>query len=280
MPHLVAMALQADGWVLRQTIIWEKPNPMPESVTDRCTKAHEYVFLLTKQPRYYYDAEAVREEQVKGSPGSRFDQGKTGDRDGGDRTQEGYRDFAGRNRRSVWNIPTQGFPGRHFAVFPERLVELCLRSSCSSKGCCPACGAQFARVLDSEPLTRERPNALTKRQREPGTGNACPNTAAGVATRTIGWRPTCTCNPPDVILPDGSLTGCPGPYDPIPPTVLDPYLGSGTTLLVARKMGFSGIGIELNEEYAAMAEARLREPLAKPTIKQPASMPGQKELFT
>jgi DNA modification methylase len=98
-PWRVAFALQADGWWLRQDIIWHKPNPMPESVTDRCTKAHEYVFLLTKSARYYYDHEAMQEEATTGQT---------------------------RNRRSVWSITTKPFKGAHFAVMPEALAEPCV----------------------------------------------------------------------------------------------------------------------------------------------------------
>ena len=100
-PWMLAFALRADGWFLRQDIIWHKPNPMPESVVDRCTKAHEYVFLLTKSARYHYDAEAVKEDAI-----------------GGDT----------RNRRSVWSITTKPFTGAHFAVMPEDLVEPCIKA--------------------------------------------------------------------------------------------------------------------------------------------------------
>jgi DNA modification methylase len=125
-PWLLAFALRADGWYLRQDIIWHKPNPMPESVTDRCTKAHEYLFLLSKSERYYYDIEAVKEpadpanhRDSRGirrtAPGS---QDHTGFKDG--------RHYETRNRRSVWTIPTQSYAGAHFATFPPALVEPCI----------------------------------------------------------------------------------------------------------------------------------------------------------
>lgn len=156
-PWRVAFALQADGWYLRQDIIWSKPNPMPESVKDRCTKSHEYLFLLTKSPRYYYDAEAIAEpvspstvarlsqpslEQQRGSdrvPGKtngamkavppRFGGSKHGDDDSEDhRTKSGneYVFSEKRNRRSVWTIATQPYKEAHFAVFPPQLVEPCI----------------------------------------------------------------------------------------------------------------------------------------------------------
>lgn len=123
-PWRVAFALQADGWWLRSDVIWAKPNPMPESVTDRPTKAHEYLFLLTKSARYFYNADAIKEPAAVGANGSRFDTGKTGAVQGD--MQSGYRDANGRNKRSVWTVTTQPYPGAHFAVMPKKLVEPCV----------------------------------------------------------------------------------------------------------------------------------------------------------
>ena len=125
-PWRVAFALQADGWWLRQDIIWHKPNPMPESVRDRCTKAHEYLFLLTKADRYYFDSDAIAEPSIKGSAGSRFDAGKTA-LHGLSRSSEKDRiERDSRNRRSVWTIATKPYSGAHFAVMPPTLVEPCI----------------------------------------------------------------------------------------------------------------------------------------------------------
>jgi DNA modification methylase len=128
-PWRVAFALQADGWYLRQDIIWHKPNPMPESVRDRCTKAHEYVFLLSKSPRYFYDAEAVKEPVVNGEKfhGAYSDlsilnittKRRNGRLDNDNRTEK-------RNKRSVWTITPQPYRGAHFAVMPEALIEPCI----------------------------------------------------------------------------------------------------------------------------------------------------------
>ena len=159
-PWRVAFALQAAGWYLRQDIIWHKPNPMPESVTDRCTKAHEYLFLLTKSERYYWDAEAMRERAVAADIGV-MDGGAQRQADGTDandgrnfrskansfkrdgskraevipgqtvgthraeREESTYDTFT-RNRRSVWTVPTQPYAGAHFAVFPAALIEPCV----------------------------------------------------------------------------------------------------------------------------------------------------------
>lgn len=119
-PWMVAFALRADGWYLRMDNIWHKPNPMPSSVRDRCTHAHEYMFHLSKSAKYYYDADAISEDAVS-NPGD----GKT------------------RNKRSVWTIVSQPFKGAHFAVFPQKLVEPCILAGCPERGIVldPFCGA-------------------------------------------------------------------------------------------------------------------------------------------
>jgi DNA modification methylase len=132
-PWRVAFALQAEGWYLRQDIIWHKPNPMPESVTDRCTKSHEYVFMLTKSARYYFDNQAIKEE-AKTPPATRDKnaEGYQADYPIGDRFSKGERVFGAdgkRNKRDVWSVPTKPFKGAHFAVMPEALVEPCVLAS-------------------------------------------------------------------------------------------------------------------------------------------------------
>jgi len=134
-PWRVAFALQADGWYLRQDIIWSKPNPMPESIRDRCTKAHEYVFLLSKSPRYHFDAKAVAEKATSVGGGASF--GKQGQDTTGTRAQSRTYDrpeYATRNRRSVWPIATRSYKGAHFAVMPEKLVEPCVLAGCPAGG--------------------------------------------------------------------------------------------------------------------------------------------------
>lgn len=133
-PWRVAFALQADGWYLRQDIIWSKPNPMPESVTDRCTKAHEYIFMLAKKERYYYDHESVKEPSAQGSDkwgkgGARKTRGLQGytNASGAQRDNSGgYGTTGTRNRRSVWTVATRPYKGAHFATFPEALIEPCI----------------------------------------------------------------------------------------------------------------------------------------------------------
>lgn len=129
-PWMLAFALRADGWYLRQDIIWHKPNPMPESVKDRCTKAHEYIFLLSKSPKYFYDNEAIK-EPIKGEIEIRDKnaEGYQADYANGDRFSKGARVFGANglaNKRSVWTVNTKGYSGAHFAVFPTELIEPCI----------------------------------------------------------------------------------------------------------------------------------------------------------
>ena len=125
-PWMLAFALRADGWYLRQDIIWHKPNPMPESVRDRCTKAHEYLFLLSKSERYFFDSEAMKEDAVRGHAGSDFRKGKTAIHQENRISQAERVDDGKRNRRSVWTVATRPYKGAHFATFPLALIEPCI----------------------------------------------------------------------------------------------------------------------------------------------------------
>jgi len=139
-PWRVAFALQADGWYLRQDIIWHKPNPMPESVTDRCTKAHEYIFLLSKSPKYYFDHEAVKEPSVdpESHKGMRKRSKDKRENDPFFATKVGNnaegKIYATRNKRSVWTVTTKPFRGAHFATFPPDLIEPCILAGCPLGG--------------------------------------------------------------------------------------------------------------------------------------------------
>jgi len=136
-PWRVAFALQQDGWYLRQDIIWHKPNPMPESVKDRCTKAHEYIFLLSKSPKYYFDNEAIKED-AKTEPALRnkMGEGYQADYTKGKRFSDGERVWGSkkRNKRSVWTVTTKPFKGAHFATFPMDLIEPCVLAGCPENG--------------------------------------------------------------------------------------------------------------------------------------------------
>jgi DNA modification methylase len=291
-PWRVAFALQADGWWLRQEIIWAKPNPMPESVTDRCTKAHEQIFLLTKSRDYFYDADAIKEEAAESSKkrlsqpnleeqaGSNRVPGKTNGPMkavfGGRNKHEGYgtRIHSGReddgaylevgaNKRSVWTVSTQSYKAAHFSTFPAALIKPMILAGTSERGCCPTCRAPWERITERTKVTRERPNDYTKRTGEDGTGNSCANSVAGVSVATTGWQPTCECNA----------------GEPIPCVVLDPFGGSGTTGQVARSLGRDYILCELNPDYVALAEKRIRTPLYSDAPKAVKPLDGQRELF-
>jgi DNA modification methylase len=132
-PWKLAFALQSNGWVLRQDIIWHKPNPMPESVQDRCTKAHEYIFLLSKSQKYYYDHESISEQSIHYGTDKRSDLGNIryeGKRTQGESAANGQQSFVTvnetRNKRSVWTVTTKPYEGAHFAVFPSDLIEPCI----------------------------------------------------------------------------------------------------------------------------------------------------------
>ncbi|MHC4405598.1 MAG: DNA-methyltransferase [Planctomycetota bacterium] len=246
-PWRVALALQADGWYLRSDIIWSKPNPMPESCTDRPTKAHEYIFLLSKRPKYYYDADAVREEAQDWGSRTRNGPAYTeGVSPGTNRRHTGCTDanFAesGRNRRTVWTVATESFSGAHFATYPRKLIEPCILAGANDRACAE-CGKAWRRVVESERVaTRPGNNTKTDGKAALEMGNRDP--LRHVAVRTDkGHEPDCEC----------------GTRETRPSIILDPFMGSGTTAEVARKHGCECIGIELNPEYIELAAKRLSQ---------------------
>jgi DNA modification methylase len=285
-PWMLAFALRADGWYLRSDIVWSRPNPMPESVTDRPTKSHSYVFLLSRSARYFFDQEAVREEPAGeflstgvrnprfGRPGGQMPSQIRGDVKvnqyeqnartmGGDPERYGN----GRNVRSVWQIATEAYPDAHFATYPQELVRRCILAGSSERGCCPECGAPWERELEGGEGTYADRKALGYDQ----AGNVRPGEFGGnqgvvhppgfthdltpKARATKGWRPTCDCG--DEQAPIGQV-GTVAP-DPTPCTVLDPFAGSGTTGLVARKHGRRSILIELSADYCELVARRTQQ---------------------
>jgi DNA modification methylase len=243
-PHLFALA----SGVLTHN---SKPNPMPESVTDRPTKAHETVFLLSKSPRYYYDGDGIKEPQSPESLADSFrrrpsdrSNGVAPDRGGGDsglRSNGVWMDGT-RNKRSVWTVATQPYPEAHFATFPPKLIEPMILAGCP-RDCCGVCGAPWERDVD---VTYENPGNRTTNGPRSTARKHLEYGSAGYEQRlekrveTTGWRATCAHD-------DRSGIG----------VALDPFAGSGTTLQVAVANGRSAIGIELNPEYVALAERRL-----------------------
>lgn len=307
-PWRVVLALQADGWYLRSDVIWNKTNAMPQSVTDRPTRAHEYLFLLTKSKRYYYDCDAIREPhrssgKVVPWQERKYDQSMLPDtyhqnpgKHGGvvKGRPHGIAGFGkgGRNKRSVWSFPTRPFKGAHFAVFPPALVEPCILAGTSEYGCCPECGMPCKRIvqrgLPSKSSSRPQQRRAAELWEEYGLTDAHLNAIRAVGScdatygqatmtgygknlddvqklaheakqllkgyyceflsysgETVGWEPVCDC-------------GCKIVH---PCVVLDPFFGAGTTALVALKHGRRIIGIELNFEYAKLAERRIEESL-------------------
>jgi len=254
-PWRVAFALQADGWYLRSDIIWHKPNPMPESVTDRPTKSHEYLFLLSKNARYYYDAEAVREPLAASTiadPRNGTGRLTTGENTKYDLPPASWyrnRKFTdpaiGRNKRTVWTISTFSFSGAHFATFPPALVEPCILAGTSERGQCPKCGKAWVRTTAVE---YEELGAITlnEKSRDASQGNNKATRAHGCARKlvdTTGWQPSCECN-----------TG-----EPVPQIVLDPFAGTFTVGMVAAKHRRDAVGIELSAEYIKLARKRCSE---------------------
>lgn len=253
----VALALQSDGWWLRSDIIWHKTNPMPESVRDRPTRAHEYVFLLSKKARYFYDAEAVREphkaeslqrtskpwngERARGYPGQ-LQSLRMGD-------DQQMCHPGGRNKRTVWTIPTAAYPGAHFATFPPALVEPMVLAGTSERGCCPVCGKGWERVVEKGEFVpmrwapgddkTQQAQRLVSGAHEPSQTSAM--VRGGMNERvTVGWRP-----------------GCDHDAEPIPCTVLDPFSGTATVGQVCAKHGRHFVGLDLKLEYCRMGRERL-----------------------
>lgn len=329
-PARVALALQADGWILRSDVIWGKPNPMPESCRDRPTSAHEHVFLLTKRSRYYYDGSAVAE--AAGSFDRQGSNREQSDKNVGS-VLNGVRrgvprdtyETPTRSCRNVWTIATAPFPAAHFATFPPELAERCIRAGTSERGCCAACGAPWVRMTERSfnvstrietrrvPVDNVAVGTYLRQSREAlgllqkdvavhfpsvtggltgcvanwelglntptteqwtklkeileldarfdeqiygtvevavpdvspslprGAGVRTYTKAWNTETSTTGWSPSCQCN-----------------AETRPCTILDPFSGAGTALLVADRLGRDAIGIDLSHAYVEMARERLR----------------------
>ena len=265
---------KGDSWYLRQDIIWHKPNPMPESCTDRCTKSHEYIFLLTKKPRYFYDAEAIKEESSEKESREGIRPRGEHKYSGTDWTPENRgqnynrmegKQYPTRNKRSVWTVTTKACKEAHFATFPPKLIEPCILAGTSKKGCCPECGAPWERVQESQRIMRHELPKSHKDYR-PGRYTVKSSGADDYAkgggqafkqTKTTGWRPTCDC--PGL---DGDHWGsdCAEERDwPTKPCVVfDPFMGAGTTAMVAIQNGRDYAGTELSAEYIKIAETRIK----------------------
>lgn len=249
-PERLAIALQDDGWWIRQRIAWIKRSCMPESVTDRATCCWEYVWMLAKSDSYFYDSLGFQEESVSESPA-----GNGFKRDyrlsvGGRGSNDKWQVQETRNMRNAWVLGPEPFGEAHYATFPSAIPRRCILVSTSEHGCCPACGAPWERV-------NERVNERAGQERVTATGGAitggtaCSTLGGGQADHvTVAWRPTCRC-----IRDVGESARV-----VVPATVLDPFSGSGTTGLVARQGGRRYVGIDASREYLDLSiRTRFRE---------------------
>ncbi len=258
-PSRLALALQTDGWFVRMDCVWEKPAPMPESINDRPTRSHEYVWLLAKSKRYYYDQDALR-EPVQESTIERYKHKWNGNeyRDNPSNHHNNFSRFMGseqamenaargRNARSVWRMTSEPTGYEHFATFPTELPRRCILAGTSEAGACPKCGAPYTRQTEKTPIpdhVKAQFEAARKRTadehgRSDGFTTRKPNFKR--ETKTTGWRPSCKCNA----------------GDPVPCVVLDPFGGTGRTNIVARQLGRHSIYIDQSEKYAKFARQSL-----------------------
>jgi len=239
-PWRVALALQQDGWYLRQDIIWHKPNPMPESVTDRCTKAHEYIFLLSKNPKYYFDNEAIKEDCITKGVANSPSKIKAVDGVGGFRDNiSKFKGTSKRNKRSVWTVTTKPFKAAHFATFPMDLIEPCVLAGCPEK-ICTDCGKPYERVMQKPKqleVERNKRSGLDDRK----VGGVLDKYNKENPPIDLGVQKQCDCETNE------TKAG----------TVLDPFAGSGTTGIVAANNERNAVLLELNEEYVNLAKERI-----------------------
>lgn len=252
-PWRLAFALQADGWYLRCDVIWSKGNTMPESVEDRPTRSHEYIFLFSKSLHYWYDAEAIREpnsspEQLihnlkyaKAYPA--YDE-HAAERCPGRNNSVGIHarpGGPGRNKRSVWTVSTARYDEAHFATYPPDLIEPCILAGVPERSC-PRCGMPWERIVERRGGNWEERKAAGAPMRygmNNNKGQAITN-YGGSWRRTVGWRPACGCG-----------------EEPVTGIVLDPFMGAGSTGVAAMRHGRHFLGFDLNDKYVELARRRI-----------------------
>ena len=249
-PNRVAIALQMAGWYIRSEIIWHKPNPMPESTKDRPTSAHEKIWLITKNKKYYYDADAIKEPFAQGTHLRYHNQKDILKNQKGSFVAHAGKKSNGamkpvisgvkRNKRNVWTVTAKPFKDAHFATFPKDLIEPCIKAGCPEK-VCVKCGKPQVKELYRDVETKEVHRNVRK-----GNGDRA---IGGQYTKwmqenpyKIRIKPSCDCN-----------------ADFKPGVVLDPFGGAGTTGIVAKSLNRQAILIELNPEYIEIAQNRMNK---------------------
>lgn len=306
-PWTCALALRDDGWYLRSDIIWFKPNAMPSSVLDRPTSSHEYIFLLSKSPTYFFDLEAIKEPAVGGaSKKTPTRERNVGGRDDGFTTPSGLDGAPGgmRHPRTVWTtedeqmvamlefmtqehpetaraflersgagdvfrINTKPFGGEHFAAFPVELASRAIMAGTSEKGECPHCGLPWRRVIEKEGGRDWRNDRMIPK--------GIPGELAGDGPYKRG-QSSSPLNDVIVKMTTGwePTCSCP-PHEPVPQVVLDPFNGSGTSGVAAKLLGRKYAGLDISEKYCRMAVARIAG--AKFAKRKPVRAEKQMELF-
>jgi DNA modification methylase len=244
MPWRLAFAFQEAGWYLRCDVVWGKSNPMPDGAKDRPTRGHEYIFLLTKSSKYFYDYYAVLENT---------DEHPDKEQGFGANVQEGtfrqdqersFQHYGKRNMRSVWKTSVASFKGKHYATFPLKLIDPCIKAGTSEYGCCVNCGTPWVRKF--EKIEKEIEKEGTKKHTESGS-NLFPEIKVKKEYKLYlverGWQKQCTCETDEV-------KSC---------IVLDPFSGMATTGLASIRYKQNYVGIELNKEYQAHSRQRLSE---------------------
>lgn len=276
-PWMLAFALRADGWYLRQDIIWNKTSCMPESVLDRCTKSFEYIFLLSKNSKYFFDNEAIKEKAtgydgrkdttMKGSEkykdGNYLAGGSANSLSVKGRERWQYKNLQDdgqkpntfhenrlngeeymspvRNKRSVWTVSAEPFRESHFATFPKKLITPCILAGTSAKGNCAMCGRPYRRNVEKGNFIK---TGGTRQKQTPGLSDKQKNEGTGYrATIDNGWIKDCDCQTDEIVKA----------------VVLDPFGGANTTGLVCQELGRNWISIELNPEYVKMGNRRVSQ---------------------
>lgn len=290
-PWMVAMALQADGWYLRSAMPWVKRSAMPESIEDRPASALEYIFLLTKSERYFFDMEAIKlKPQRQSKVGWKNSDLKKYSCDDRLKKQGTYKDWrkycptgkvSSRNFRNAdlffesltathgiifcgdepvgIDVNPEPFSEAHFATFAQKLITPLILAGTSEKGCCPECGAPWVRVVDKKyPAMRKTSSRTPTGQSSQGILN---NNRFDdpIETKTIGWKPGCKCLSDDCTPGPNLDDGDPLPFNPIPCSVLDLFAGACTTWAVCNRYNRNFIGIELSKKYCEMSKNRIKK---------------------